>query len=148
MTHYKRTGLIVLIVSLSLAVPVFAQIYEWVDENGVKRFSNEPPPESAVNVKATEELEYDKAADEARGRKEDAHFQEVGERQRREQAESEKQRQAQERQKALEKEKAEEQQIRAQQEEIQRTKRSKRRIVSPQPPVATPLPSAAPSGPQ
>jgi hypothetical protein len=44
-----------------------ANIYSWTDANGVKHFSNVPPPPSinaAINVR--QEFAYDQAADEAR----------------------------------------------------------------------------------
>jgi hypothetical protein len=45
---------------------LYADIYEWTDENGVKHYTNyAPPPEANVLIK-TEELPYDAAADLAR----------------------------------------------------------------------------------
>jgi hypothetical protein len=42
-----------------------AEIYKWVDEYGVKRYSN-MPPENAVNVKTVEEIQHDEDADQER----------------------------------------------------------------------------------
>jgi hypothetical protein len=47
-----------------LVVPVSAKMYYWIDENGVKRFSSEPPPEGAVVIEKFEEVPHD--ASEAR----------------------------------------------------------------------------------
>jgi len=49
-----------------VASSLYADIYEWTDENGVKHYTNyAPPPEANVLIK-TEELPYDAAADLAR----------------------------------------------------------------------------------
>ena len=48
------------------ASPMFADIYEWTDEDGVTHYTNfAPPPEAKIMMK-TEELPYDEAADRAR----------------------------------------------------------------------------------
>ena len=43
-----------------------AEIYHWVDEYGVKRYSNVPPPENQKSKVVFEEYEYDKTADQKR----------------------------------------------------------------------------------
>ena len=49
-----------------VASSLYADIYEWTDEDGVKHYTNyAPPPEASVLMK-TEELPYDAAADLAR----------------------------------------------------------------------------------
>jgi hypothetical protein len=49
-----------------VAWPLFADIYEWTDEEGVKHYTNyAPPPEAKILLK-TEEVPYDEAADRAR----------------------------------------------------------------------------------
>lgn len=49
-----------------IASPLYADIYEWTDENGVRHFTNyAPPPEAAIMIKS-EELPYDEEADHAR----------------------------------------------------------------------------------
>jgi hypothetical protein len=48
------------------AWPLFADIYEWTDENGVKHYTNYAPPSEAKTLLKTEELPYDEAADRAR----------------------------------------------------------------------------------
>jgi len=39
------------------------QIYEWIDKNGVKHFTNEPPPPGAKIVNKEKAIPYNKAAD-------------------------------------------------------------------------------------
>jgi len=39
------------------------QIYEWIDKNGVKHFTNEPPPPGAKIVNKAKAIPYNKAAD-------------------------------------------------------------------------------------
>jgi hypothetical protein len=58
--------LMILMLILCL-VPVggFAQVYHYIDENGVERYSNKPPPEGATIIDKEKEIEYDKAADQA-----------------------------------------------------------------------------------
>ena len=56
------TILIVLFGSSAL----YAEIYEWVDEHGVKRYSNVPPPENQDSKVVFEEYEHDKSADQKR----------------------------------------------------------------------------------
>ena len=41
-----------------------ADIYQWVDENGVKRFSSDPPPKGVEYKKVGEEITSDAAVDE------------------------------------------------------------------------------------
>jgi len=43
-----------------------AEIYSWVDENGVKHFSNEPPPEGVKILNQTKEIKTDKEKDRQR----------------------------------------------------------------------------------
>jgi hypothetical protein len=42
-----------------------AEIYQWVDEYGVKRYSNTPPAD-AVNAKTVDEVQHDQAEDQKR----------------------------------------------------------------------------------
>jgi hypothetical protein len=49
-----------------VASSLYADIYEWTDEDGVRHYANfAPPPEAGIMMK-TEELPYDEAADRAR----------------------------------------------------------------------------------
>ncbi len=55
-----------IIVGCFVASPLYADIYEWTDENGVTHYTNyAPPPEAKIMMK-TEELPYDEAADRVR----------------------------------------------------------------------------------
>jgi len=49
-----------------VACPLFADIYEWTDENGVKHYTNYAPPPEAKFLMKTEEVPYNEAADRAR----------------------------------------------------------------------------------
>ena len=42
------------------------QIYEWIDKNGVRHFTNEPPPPGAKIVGEQTEIQHDEAADQKR----------------------------------------------------------------------------------
>jgi hypothetical protein len=42
------------------------QIYQWIDKNGVKHFTNEPPPPGAKIVNEQKAIPYNKAADQKR----------------------------------------------------------------------------------
>ena len=57
---------IILLLSFCL-VPVsgYAQVYHYIDKDGVERYSNQPPPEGAKIIGETKEVKYDKAADNA-----------------------------------------------------------------------------------
>jgi hypothetical protein len=43
-----------------------AQIYEWIDKNGVRHFTNVPPPAGVKIVNEQEAIPYDEAADQKR----------------------------------------------------------------------------------
>jgi hypothetical protein len=43
------------------------EIYEWIDEDGVKHFSNEPPPPGAKTVKEAEEIGSDSTSNRKSG---------------------------------------------------------------------------------
>jgi hypothetical protein len=49
-----------------VAAPLYADIYEWTDEDGVKHYANYAPASEAKIMMKTEELPYDEAADRAR----------------------------------------------------------------------------------
>ena len=72
LTEFLKTtaagGLMVLLPVLLLClVPVsgYAQVYHYIDKDGVERYSNQPPPEGAKIIGETKEVKYDKAADSA-----------------------------------------------------------------------------------
>ena len=49
------------------ALPLEANIYSWTDSNGVKHFSNSPPPsDENSSIDVHREITYDRAADEER----------------------------------------------------------------------------------
>lgn len=48
-----------LAVLLIATTPLQGQVYEWVDENGVKHYSNTPPPDGVTGLRTYEELQSD-----------------------------------------------------------------------------------------
>lgn len=59
MIRKSTAGLVIFLVA---AWPLQAQVYQWVDEDGVKHFSNSPPPEGITDVHEIEELKSGAAA--------------------------------------------------------------------------------------
>ncbi len=59
----KFSRLILFCLALFFASTAFSQIYEWVDENGVKRYSNQAPPKNARDVKQYDEVVTENADD-------------------------------------------------------------------------------------
>ena len=57
MRPHVITGSIIAITTLLAAAPVAAQLYKWVDENGVTNYSNQPPanPKAAKNLRPVED---------------------------------------------------------------------------------------------
>ena len=53
------------------------QVYTWIDEHGVKHFTNDPPPEGATVVEKIEELPYDEAEDQKRMERDEQYFNEL-----------------------------------------------------------------------
>jgi hypothetical protein len=53
------------------------QVYSWIDEHGVKHFTNYPPPKGATVVEETEELPYDEAKDQKRMERDEQYFNEL-----------------------------------------------------------------------
>jgi hypothetical protein len=47
------------------AWPLQAQVYQWVDENGVRHYSNSLPPEDATDLRELEELKSGPAVEQA-----------------------------------------------------------------------------------
>jgi len=62
--HIYKFTLLLLTICL---VPVsgYAQVYQYIDKDGVERYSNQPPPKGAKIIGETQEVQYDKAADSA-----------------------------------------------------------------------------------
>ena len=47
----------ILAVLVIASSPVQGLVYQWVDENGVRHYSNTPPPEGVTDVRTYEELQ-------------------------------------------------------------------------------------------
>jgi len=62
----SQTILLGMLIMILSGGPVGAEMYQWVDDNGVNRFSNMPPPEEVEDYEARTEIAYDEAADLAR----------------------------------------------------------------------------------
>jgi len=62
----KQTILLGILIILLISIPVGAQVYKWVDKDGVTRYSDSPPPEGVESYETEEEIAYDEAADKAR----------------------------------------------------------------------------------
>lgn len=58
-------AMIVILLCLATA-PALGQMYEWIDEKGVKHFSNDTPPPGARIIEKQEELPFDEETDRAR----------------------------------------------------------------------------------
>ena len=60
-----RHPILPLVVFILLLAPstVSARIYIWTDAEGVKHYSQEPPPEDATEVMVQEEMRYDASSD-------------------------------------------------------------------------------------
>lgn len=56
----QRAFVIAVLVLLILAPGAGAQIYYWIDENGIKHFSSEPPPAGVPVIEKSEQIPYDK----------------------------------------------------------------------------------------
>ena len=72
MRQYSK-GFAVLFVASLLLLPLIVgadQIYRWVDENGVRHYSDSPPEEAEDAKVVFPEYKFDEAADEARNQKE------------------------------------------------------------------------------
>ena len=62
----KKLSLILIPLIFFLPQLTFGEIYSWIDENGVKHFSNEPPPEGVKILNQTKEIKTDKEKDRQR----------------------------------------------------------------------------------
>jgi hypothetical protein len=58
----KLATFVLILVCCIWTFPEAGEIYEWIDENGVKHFSEEPPPKGAKIVKEIEEIPSDNAS--------------------------------------------------------------------------------------
>lgn len=61
----KWPRIVVLFCFILCLVPVggYAEVYHYIDVDGVERYSSTPPPEGATIVGTEKEIEYDEAAD-------------------------------------------------------------------------------------
>jgi hypothetical protein len=59
------TFIILLLIVCLVPVSGYAQVYHYIDKDGVERYSNQSPPEGSKIIGETKEVEYDKAADSA-----------------------------------------------------------------------------------
>ena len=55
----QRAVIITFLILLLTAPVATAKIYYWIDENGVKHFSSEPPPAGTPVIEKNEEIPYD-----------------------------------------------------------------------------------------
>jgi len=53
------------------------EMYSWIDENGVKHYSNEPPPPSTTAVEKETEIPYDAERDQERRERDEQSFNEM-----------------------------------------------------------------------
>jgi len=74
----KQLSLIIALLFIFFCFPVMSeQVYTWIDEHGVKHFTNDPPPEGATVVEKIEELPYDEAEDQKRMERDEQYFNEL-----------------------------------------------------------------------
>lgn len=70
------TGWLIILLILWSGFPAAAEVYHWTDANGVRHYSNTPPPKGAEAIVLQEEIPYDPESDEKRRVQEDAMLQE------------------------------------------------------------------------
>ena len=66
-----------LVILLLLPCAVLGEIYGWVDENGVKHYSNDPPPEGVKAFTQTAEIQTDEAQDRKRTESDRQYFEQL-----------------------------------------------------------------------
>ncbi len=64
--RYSICFLLAILLIISAAPNVNAELYYWVDENGVKHFSNEPPPRDVEKFNKAPETRYNPHLDKSR----------------------------------------------------------------------------------
>jgi len=74
-TAYK-TGWLVFLLLLWGGYPAVAQLYQWTNADGVRHFSNTPPPDGVTATVVQDEIPYDPETDHQRRVQEDAMLQE------------------------------------------------------------------------
>ena len=74
----KQLSLIIALLFIFFCFPVMSgQVYTWIDEHGVKHFTEDPPPEGATVVEKTKEIPYDEAKDQKRMERDEQYFNEL-----------------------------------------------------------------------
>ena len=68
----RHAGWLVIYLLLWSSHPAVADLYHWTDAQGVRHFSNTPPPEGADATLLLEEIPYDPESDDKRRAQEDA----------------------------------------------------------------------------
>ena len=71
-TMTRHAGWLVIYLLLWSSPPAAADLYHWTDAQGVRHFSNTPPPEGADATVLLEEIPYDPETDDKRRAQEDA----------------------------------------------------------------------------
>ena len=71
-TMTRHAGWLVIYLLLWSSPPAAADLYHWTDAQGVRHFSNTPPPEGADATVLLEEIPYDPESDDKRRTQEDA----------------------------------------------------------------------------
>jgi hypothetical protein len=121
-----------------------AEIYHWIDQQGVHRYSNQPPPAGVPVIERMDEHRYDPEADRKRREKDAVEWEQFRQRQEKERKEAQARKQEQQIQEAIEKQRAQEKKIEALEKKIDQLQKEQKRtgiIILPQPPVQpTPLP--------
>jgi hypothetical protein len=121
----KRSAIAVigLVFFVSAVSAVQAEMYHWIDENGVKHYSNEAPPVGSGAYRSQKEIKYDAAKDRARTADDDRAVKKfVEKKEREEKVRAEEEKAAEARQKNIEKENLESEKA-AVVEEIRKKKR-------------------------
>jgi hypothetical protein len=70
-----KTGWLIILLILWSGFPAAAAVYHWTDADGVRHYSNTPPPKEAEAIVSQEEIPYDPESDEKRRVQEDAMLQ-------------------------------------------------------------------------
>jgi Domain of unknown function (DUF4124) len=66
-----------LLLVLSCPFTASGEMYSWIDENGAKHYSNEPPPPGTTVVEKEKEIPYDAERDQERGERDEQYFNEL-----------------------------------------------------------------------
>jgi hypothetical protein len=115
-----------------------AEIYQWVDEHGIRRYSNQPPPEGATVIDRAKEYPHDAEADRQRREKDAAEWAKMQQRLTEERKKAQERRQKEELQEALEKQRVQAKKIEALEKKVEKLRKEQKRsaiIVLPQAPA-------------